>query len=68
MYREVHLLADMGWVDFDFGSSTFCLVLLGLMGSLQNWLCGWAKWWNIRNLSQLNPVRQEMDLPDVLYY
>ena len=51
MYREVHLLADMGWVEFDFGSSTFCLVLLGLMGSLQNWLCGWAKWWNIRNLS-----------------
>ena len=30
-YREVHLLADLGWVDFDFGCSTFSL-LLGLMG------------------------------------
>ena len=58
-YREVHLLADLGWVNFDFGSSTFCLVLLGLMGSWQNWLCGWARWWSIPNLSQLHPVRQE---------
>ena len=62
-YREVHLLADLGWVDFDCGCSTFCLVLLGLMGSWQNWPCGSARWWNIPNLSQLNPVRQEMDLP-----
>ena len=35
MYRLVHLL---GWIDFDFGYSTFCLVLLGLMGSWQKWL------------------------------
>ena len=25
---EVHLLADLVWVDFDFGTSTFCLVKL----------------------------------------
>ena len=62
-YSEVHLLADLGWVDFDFGSSNFCLVLLGLMGSWQNWLCGWARWGKLPNLSQLNPVRQEMNLP-----
>ena len=63
LYREGHLLADFIWVDFEFGSSTFCLVLLRLMGSWQNWLCGCARWWNIPNPSQLNPVCQEMDLP-----
>ena len=26
VYREVHLLANLGWVDLDFGSSTLCLV------------------------------------------
>ena len=33
MYRVVHLFGQLGWVDFDFGCSTLCLVLLGLMGS-----------------------------------
>ena len=43
-YRVTHLLANLGWVDFDFGCSTLCLVLLGLMGSWQNWLSSWARW------------------------
>ena len=66
LYREGHLLLDLSWVDLDFGSSTFCLVLLGLVGSWQNWLCDWARWWNMPNLSQLNPVRMEMDHLPVL--
>ena len=49
LYREVHLLANFGWVDFDFGCSTLCLVLPGLMGNWQNWLSSWARWCNIPN-------------------
>ena len=55
IYRETHLLANLGWVDFDVGCSTLCLVLPGLMGNCQNWLSSWARWWNIPNQSQLNP-------------
>ena len=60
-YRQVHLLADLGWVDFDFGSSTFCLGWweVGRTGGVVG---QWARWWSITNLSQLNPVGQEMDL------
>ena len=36
-YRVTHLLANLGWVDLDFGCSTLCLVLPGLMGNWQNW-------------------------------
>ena len=35
-YREVHLLADLGWVDFDLGSSTVFPILLGQIGIGQN--------------------------------
>ena len=31
--RVTHLLANLGWVDFDLGCSTLCLVLHGLMGN-----------------------------------
>ena len=44
------------WVDFDLGRSTICLLLLGLMGSWQNWLRSWAKWWNFIDQSQPNPT------------
>ena len=27
-----HILANLGWVDFDFGCSTLSLVLSGLIG------------------------------------
>ena len=29
MYRVIHLLANLGWVDFDFHCSTLCLVVPG---------------------------------------
>ena len=54
LYREVHLLANLGWDDFDFVCSTLCPVPPGLMGNWQNWLSIWARWWNISNQSQLN--------------
>ena len=53
-YRMTHLLAILGWVDFNFGSSTLCLVLPGLMGNWQNWLSSWARGWIIPNQSQPN--------------
>ena len=46
LYRVIHLLRDLGWVDFDFSCSSVCPVLLGLMGIGQKWLCSWARWWN----------------------
>ena len=36
-----HLLANLGWVDFDFGCSPLCMVLPGL---ILNWLSSWARW------------------------
>ena len=47
LYRVTHLLANLGWVDFDFDCSTLCLVLPGLMENWQNWLSSWVRWWNI---------------------
>ena len=55
LYRVTHLLANLGWVDIDFGCSTLCLILPGLMGNWQNWLSSWVRWWNIPNQSQPNP-------------
>ena len=55
LYREGHLLGQLRWVDFDFGCSILCLVLLRLMGNWQNWLTSWAQWWNIIAQSQPNP-------------
>ena len=43
------------WVDLDLGCSTVCPIWLGQMGIWQNWLCGWARLWNIPNLSQPDP-------------
>ena len=48
LYREVHLIAVLGWVDLYLGCSTVCPIRLGLMGIWQNWLCSWARWWNIQ--------------------
>ena len=55
LYRLTHLLMNLGWVDFNFGCYTLCLVLPGLMGNWQNWLSCWARWWNIPNQNQPNP-------------
>ena len=48
----------LGWVDlldFDFGSSDICPIMLRLMGIWQNWLGSWATPWNI--LIKVNPTR-----------
>ena len=34
-YRVAQHVSDLGWVDFDFGCSTLCLILLGLMKDRQ---------------------------------
>ena len=38
----------LGWVDYDFGHSAVCLVLLGPLGIWQNRLVNRARWWNIK--------------------
>ena len=35
-YRVTLVVMDLGWVDFHFGHSTVCLVLLGQLGIWQN--------------------------------
>ena len=47
LYRVTHLLADLGWVDLDFGCST------GRWAVLQLRCC--PSKWNIPNPSQPNP-------------
>ena len=54
-YMAAHLLANLGWVDFDLCCSTLCLGLPGLMGNWQKWLSMCARWCNIQNQSQPNP-------------
>ena len=56
LYRVAHLLANLGWVDFDFGCSTLCLFLPGLMRNWLIWMSRWAVWWNMLNHSQPNPT------------
>ena len=62
-YRLTHLLANLGWVKYDFGCSILCLVQPGLMGNWQNWLSSWARWWNIIDQSQPNPLFDQMPRP-----
>ena len=42
-YRVAHHVSDLGWVDLDFGCSTVCLILLGLMRDRQNGQSRWAR-------------------------
>ena len=49
MYRDGHLLANLGWVDIDLSCSTLCPVQPGLMGNWQKWLSKRARRWNIPN-------------------
>ena len=53
-YRVTLVVAHLGWVNYDFGHSTVCLVLLGQMGIWHNWLYSWARCWTIHHLSQPN--------------
>ena len=43
MYRVAQHVSDLGWVDIDFGCSTACLILLGLVRDGQNWQISWAR-------------------------
>ena len=40
IYRVTLVVAYLGWVDYEFGKSSVCLVLLGQMGAWQNRLQG----------------------------
>ena len=42
-YRVIHQVSDLSWVDCDFGCSTACLILLGLVRDGQNWQISWAR-------------------------
>ena len=43
LYRVTQQVSDLGWVDFDFGCSTVCLILLGLMRYGQSGHSSWAR-------------------------
>ena len=43
-YRVTHHMANLGWVDFDFDSSTVCPILPGLVGIWQKLLSSWERW------------------------
>ena len=51
-YRTGRSISSRTWV----GLSLILAVPPSASADGQNWLCGWARWWNIPNLSQLNPV------------
>ena len=53
-YRVTLVVAYLGWVDYDFGHSSVCLVLLGQMGIWQKRLVNRARWWNRQNQSPRN--------------
>ena len=55
-YREFHLLANLGWVDLDLGSSPGWWAVLYLATAQ-------AGWWNIPNLSQPNPGSPADEIP-----
>ena len=62
-YRVIHLLCDLGWVEFDISCSTVCPVLLGLMGIWQKWLGSWVSRWNIEFKVKPTQVSEQMKHP-----
>ena len=42
-YRVTQQVSHLGWVDSDFGFSTVCLILLGLMRNRQNGHSSWER-------------------------
>ena len=54
-WRVTHLQANLGWVDLDFGCSTVCPILLGLVEIWQKRLSSRENWWNVPNQSQPDP-------------
>ena len=56
MYRVSHLVANLGWVELNLGSSLGWLAI--------QWVAtAQAGWWNITNPCQQNPVRDQMGHP-----
>ena len=47
-------LRQLGWVNFDFGCFTVCLILLGQMRERQNLQGSWARWVELPSQSKLN--------------
>ena len=52
-YRETHHVSDPRWVEFDFGCSTICQVLIGLMRDRQNRQSRWSRC--VENPNQCQP-------------
>ena len=55
LYRVVHLVANLSWVDMNFDYSTVCLILPGLMGVLAEAAGQLGKMVELPNPSQPNP-------------
>ena len=59
-----HQFPDLGWVDFDLGSSPICLFWLRQMGFRQKWLSSLARWWNIANhVKQTHELMRHLVVP-----
>ena len=54
------MLANLGWVDFDFESSTVCPILPGLMGIWQKLLGKYTRLWNAEIQANPTQVREQM--------
>ena len=63
VYRVIHLLLDLGWVDLDFSCSTACPVLPGLMKICQKPLCSWARRWDTQIKVDQTKVSEQMNHP-----
>ena len=56
VYRMSHLVANLGWVGLNLGSSLGWLAI--------QWVAtAQARWWNIPNPCQQNPFRDQMGHP-----
>ena len=55
LYRVTQQVTDLGWVEFDFGFSTVCPILLGLMRDRQRGQGSGQDEWKIQII--VNPVR-----------
>ena len=62
LHREGQRVADLGWVDFVFGFSTFSQILLGQMRIRR---ISRVRWWDSQDHGQPNPtqVRDQIPLP-----
>ena len=72
VYRATLVVAHLGWVDFDFGSSSGCQILLELMGVWQNWLgrclCGQHDGTSKSNSTQPRWAATRVPLYESMYF